>query len=109
MKTQYIKWDGTNRCLKRFYRAFNRAHFGNTLDTETQVRFSRRPTRSNNAWYDQEYEEIVIDRRFKGQGRIAIWLLLHEMNHMVSGPRHKRKFDKGMLRLAIAGAFKGIW
>ncbi len=106
---QYVVWDGTNRCLNRFYRALNKAHFGNTLDNGIRVRFSHHPIRGSNAWYDPEHEEIVIDCRFKGQGRIVVWLLLHEMNHMVSGPDHEKKFDKGMLRLAIAGAFKGIW
>ena len=52
---------------------------------------------------------IKIDTAIAGS-RWAKMCLMHEMNHHYSGDfSHGVKFQAGMARLAMLGAFKGLW
>lgn len=110
---QGIMLDGTNRSLKELFRAFNKAYFGNRLEEDTEIRFSVVASRSSMAHCrsNEDYDEIVIDKKFRRYRRITCLLVLHEMNHLDVGTvhGHDKHFERGMFRLARVGALKGIW
>lgn len=58
-----------------------------------------------------ETVEIFISRELRMWDVVSQGVLLHEMAHLNLGwgVNHGRKFQKEMLRLAKAGAFKGVW
>jgi hypothetical protein len=56
-----------------------------------------------------EERVIEIDTMVAGT-RYAKAILLHECNHHYTGDwTHGERFQNGMLRLAILGAFRGVW
>jgi len=95
--------------LEKTYRLYNRKYFGNKLPKvpDVDLRWADIP--------EMGYElggEIVLNKRYRT--RDAVWklVLLHEMNHLytpVEKDDHGPKFQRGMLRLAKAGAFKDLW
>jgi len=98
--------------LEKTYRQYNRKYFRNRLPkvADVDLRWADIP--------EMGYElggEIVLNRRYRH--RAAVWklTLLHEMVHLglphVKHPKrfHGKEFQKEMLRLAKAGAFKGLW
>jgi hypothetical protein len=108
-----VTLDGTNRSLQQLYRAYNKAYYGNTLDSEIKVRFSRlqEPMRDHAHWVPED-EEIVLDKKYRRSGRLTCWFLLHEMSHISTGWRgnkHGRVFDNEQFRIASIGAFRRIW
>jgi SprT-like family protein len=108
-----VELDGTNRSLKKLFLAFNRAYFGGRLDEDIEIRFSTVKCRSAMAYCrsNEDYDEIVIDKKFRHFRRLTCLLLFHEMNHLDVGTEHghDKYFERGMLRLAQIGALKGIW
>ena len=58
-----------------------------------------------------EWGEIRINKDLKKWSKIAEHTLIHEMVHLSLPPKvfHGPRFEKEMLRLAKAGAFKGVW
>lgn len=96
--------------LRRWYTTFNRCYFFGKLPKEMDVFYAPDDGAHGIA---QRHENgqctIQIDTTLAGT-RYAKWILLHEMNHHYTGDwKHGRKFQAGMLRLAMAGAFKKIW
>jgi hypothetical protein len=95
--------------LQRTYQQYNRKYFGNKLPKVSEVDLHWGSIR------EMGYEwggEIVINRRYRY--RDAVWklTLLHEMVHLslpAVQDEHGKEFQKGMLRLAKAGAFEGLW
>ena len=95
--------------LEKAYRTFNRKYFGSRLLPLDEVDLRWASIR------DMGYEkggEIVLNRRYRH--REAVWklTLLHEMCHLAlpkSKSDHGKEFQCEMLRLARAGAFKGLW
>ena len=94
--------------LERAYRNFNRRYFGNLLPNPPEIRLR---------WGDnpevgyQCGDEIVLNRTTRKWGCVWEWALLHEMVHLYLPDQvvHGQKFQKEMLRLAKAGAFKHLW
>ena len=54
---------------------------------------------------------ITLNARYAHDERVIGMTLLHEMAHMALWPYkgHDKRFEKEMQRLALAGAFKGLW
>lgn len=102
----------SDRQLRRWYRDYNRRYFGGRLPVDTVCYYST---------VDHCYGDCACD----AAGRFTIrvnpditsrrcsrrFTLLHEMAHVAVWPRrtHGKYFDSEMLRLANAGALKGLW
>lgn len=107
-----------NMLLSDFYTVFNIKYFRNRLP-EALVVFKKMPkTQADYLGYSLlfakdsgETPEIHISDSLKRWPTVVVSTLLHEMVH-VSLPRnsfHGPRFEKEMLRLAKAGAFRGVW
>ena len=113
--------------LKRLYARYNRRYFGNKLPHDMKVigfYGTQMPIMRAGCYIDGDHHITQkigrkVVKRIKGPiimvrvgGRydfdIAL-VLLHEMAHVSSSFKHGKRFQKEMLRLAKAGAFKGIW
>jgi hypothetical protein len=94
--------------LESTYRKYNKKYFGNKLPKDADVRFGH----TQGLLGYQLGEEIVLSKD-KAYRRDSIWkgTLLHEMAHMCieESQDHGPKWQKEMLRLARAQAFKTIW
>lgn len=95
--------------LEKTYRLYNRKYFGNRLPKtpDVDLRWADIPEMG----YEQG-GEIVLNKRYRHRASVWKFTLLHEMVHL-SQPKvkhdHGKEFQKEMLRLARAGAFKGLW
>lgn len=106
----------TNAELRREYNRYNRKYFRGRLP-KLMVHFTKMPKYylglstyvgrpSGGSW-----AEIEISKVLKCWPKLTRCVLLHEMVH-VSLPQqviHGSKFEKGMRKLAKAGAFTGLW
>lgn len=117
-----------NPTLKQWFREYNRRYFGNRLP-DTLVcwvelkgsygrQFRRRTVRyrvTNGKWkmFKSDRPMIFISAVLlrKDWVSVARSTLLHEMVHLSLPLRinHGPRFQAGMLRIAKAGAFKGLW
>ncbi len=98
--------------LRRWFREYNQRYFGGTLPRDTAVYYAT----VDGAYGDCDYKS---DGRFHIRinpdntwGRSVRRLtLLHEMVHIAVWPRvtHGPYFEREMMRLASAGAMRGIW
>lgn len=57
---------------------------------------------------------IILTRKWHMDGRMEKMTLLHEMCHVKLwntsvATRHGKPFEAEMIRLAVLGAFKGVW
>jgi hypothetical protein len=96
--------------LEKTYSRFNRKYFGKKLPKVSEVDLH---------WADNipdmGYEwggEIVLNARYRHRESVWKLTLLHEMVHLGlpnAKEDHGKEFKKEMLRLAKAGAFKGLW
>ena len=107
--------------LKALYLKYNKAFFDGALPVDTIVGYSEEI--SDALWgltVSVETEEakhryfcIYLDPVLKPpeMHRMRKMVLLHEMCHAKLCPnmRHGKLFEEEMTRLAIRGAFKGIW
>jgi hypothetical protein len=108
----------SNKYLKKSYDEFNKKYFSNELPKDMVVRFSRLRD-------DDKFQEpcgitmfkwdrplyILINKKLRWQSMLADFTLIHEMVH-VAHPEingHGPRFQKQMMRLAKAGAFKTLW
>jgi predicted metal-dependent hydrolase len=102
----------TNKQLRQWFRRYNRKYFGGKLP-EVSIRFEKM-NRLYLGWsirMGSEWTGIEIAKTMQGWPKLVRCILLHEMVH-VSLPTkllHGPRFEKEMLRLAKAGAFRGIW
>ena len=96
--------------LRRWYRTFNRRWFDGKLPEDMDVLYAPDDTAHGLAILDRTDERVItIDSTIAGT-RYAKLVLLHEMVHHATGDfGHGGRFQRGMQRLAIIGAFKGIW
>ena len=107
----------SDRRLRRWYRTFNLKWWAGELPEDVELFFGTCEGDEGMYAYCEDYAdekvegfEICIDHRFEHDSRILKWWLLHEMAHLkVSGCGHGPAFQAEMQRLALAGAFKGIW
>lgn len=107
----------TDKRLQNFFNRANKLYFDGKLPSDTIV-----------SWNDEipgygltvgitdkdtkhTFFHIYIDPEKHVDGRQSRLTLLHEMAHVRLYPdmRHGRRFEQEMIRLAIAGAFKGLW
>jgi hypothetical protein len=120
-------------CLERIYKCLNRRYFNNRLPKDVPVFIANLGKedgyrRLGKIVYDMEMQRVSDKRKYQLKTvpfTIVVahnlylnelkFTMFHEMNHVYlsitghSGVRHGPLFQKGMLRLAKAGAFKGIW
>lgn len=96
--------------LKRWYANFNRFYFGGKLPREMEVFYAPSDTVHGLAQLEESGRATIqVDTALAGT-RYAKWILLHEMNHHATGDwGHGKRFQAGMMRLAMRGAFKRIW
>lgn len=105
--------------LQQAYLAYNAKYFKNRLPRNCILRWSSRLTHAmgRQAWFrrldaDFDIPVIEISSRYRASKRTTLLTLLHEMVHLAlpaKGAPHGPHFQKEMLRLARAGAFKGLW
>lgn len=89
--------------LQRKYRHFNRKFFNSRLPKNTKLCWEN--------MYEMGYQQgdkIAINRQDRKRSRVWQFTLLHEMCHILH-PNHGPGFQREMLRLAKAGAFKNLW
>lgn len=100
-----------DRNLRRWYRTFNRKWFADELPHEADVFYA--PLDDSIAemtWDAAETPVIRIDPIFSICARMVRLALLHEMAHIhLHSTSHGVLFQAEMLRLANAGAMKGLW
>jgi hypothetical protein len=96
--------------LRRWYGHFNRKWFAGKLADDIDVMYAPDDGAYGMAICHENGEQVIkIDTAIAGT-RFAKLTLLHEMNHHYSGDfTHGVRFQAGMARLAMLGAFKGIW
>lgn len=96
--------------LRRWYLAFNRKWFGGKLPEDMDVLYAPDDKAYGTAICHEDGSRVIkIDTAIAGS-RWAKMCLMHEMNHHFSGDfGHGVKFQAGMARLAMLGAFKGLW
>jgi hypothetical protein len=97
-----------NKGLQTYYRLYNKQYFRNKLPRDAKVHFRKIK------WLgeaDVYRGKICISKRTKWSKSISLMTLLHEMVHLKRprGECHGPGFQKEMLRLAKAGAFKDLW
>ena len=97
----------TNLELHFWYKTYNRKYFGGKLRA-AKVKFAGI---QGLGVTHLEWREIFISKDFKKWRAVALMTLLHEMVHLWLPKKynHGVRFQKEMLRLAKAGAFRGIW
>lgn len=96
--------------LRRWYRHFNKRWFGGELPEDMDVLYAPIDAYGEAECHPNGERVIVIDTMYATDRKIAQWTLLHEMTHHYTGQwNHGSKFQLGMVRLAMLGAFKNIW
>lgn len=100
----------TNKKLKYWYRRYNKKFWKNRLP-EIPVRFANIKDLGQTHFEGHEPVYIQIKREMKFSRALSLMTLLHEQVHVFLPDRiiHGPKFEAQMLRLARAGAFKGLW
>lgn len=102
----------SKRGLKRAYDYYNRRYFGNKLPRSIELVFTEH-VRGAIGVTMLSYEPpiIMIAQSIRHLTTTVELTLLHEMVHVLLGPRvnHGPKFQNEMLRLAKAGAMKELW
>lgn len=96
--------------LRRWYQTFNRKWFAGKLPDDMDVFYAPDDGAHGVAICDEQGNRCIkIDTAIAGS-RWAKMTLLHECNHHFTGDfSHGVKFQAGMARLAMLGAFRGIW
>ena len=102
--------------LTNLYLRYNKKYFDNRLPQDVEVDWKDMSESSAigcNATYEDSFvaHSIYIDSTIKEYTTIVKLTLLHEMCHVGLYPysKHGKRFDEEMLRLAMRGAFKGLW
>ena len=97
--------------LRRWYREFNRKWWADELPHDADVFYAPLGDTIADLWYDAAQTPVIrIDPIFSICSRMVRLALLHEMAHIrLRSPSHGAVFQAEMLRLAAAGAMKGLW
>lgn len=102
----------TNAELQQMYRHFNKKWFKNRLPKNLRIAYANIDGLGITNFEAEKPKSIQISQRIQWSLSETAMTLFHEMVH-VSLPYHSRehgrKFQREMLRLAKAGAFKGRW
>ena len=106
--------------LTKWYKQYNKKYFNNDLPVENVI-LCWEPIPEHDALCSKIYEAdtdkdtgdflIRIDPMYVSSERISRLTLLHEMLHIKLWPyvSHGDRFQKEMIMLAVAGAFKKLW
>lgn len=103
----------SDRQLRRWYRDYNRRHFGGKLPADVAIVYETVAgafgdcLKMADGWF-----RIRINPDLNIGRRSRRFTLVHEMAHVKLWDRNQRHgpvFDAEMLRLANAGAMKGLW
>lgn len=96
--------------LKRLYNKYNRLYFEGSLPNAV-VWWEPVASAYANCTFEDDVWKIRINPALYGWTAAAKMALLHEMAHVKLHPdaSHSDTFNAEMLRLAVAGAFNGIW
>ena len=96
--------------LRRLYLQYNRRWFNGELPEDMDVLYAPSDVAHGTAICHESGERIIeIDTAIAGT-KWENWTLFHEMTHHYTGAwNHGPKFQLGMVRLAMLGAFKQIW
>ncbi len=101
----------TNKELNHWFQHYNKKYFRGKLP-KCQVRF-RKVEDNDLGQCEMDIKIPLIDiNPALGKWRVIVkTTLLHEMVHISLSSRveHGPRFQREMLRLAKAGAFKGLW
>ena len=99
------------RYLRRWYAVYNHRYFNGELPADIDVFFARLRRCGGDCEIDRGGEFVVRIHYRQKHYRTTKYTLLHEMVHVKLNPYggHGPRFDEEMLRLAIAGAFHGLW
>lgn len=99
------------RYLRHWYRLYNNRYFNGELPETIDIFFARLRMCKGDCDIDQGGEFIVRIHYRQKHYRTTRFTLLHEMVHVKLNPYggHGPVFDKEMLRLATAGAFRRLW
>lgn len=102
--------------LRRYYLHFNRKYFDGQLPLNVQVTWEPNDSSSHACTHRQRWTDgswtfhIKMDPALKGVLDFMLILLLHEMVHVkLWDPKHGKKFQAEMHRLAEMGAFDDLW
>lgn len=120
----------SNPYLLRIFRRYNRKYFGGRLPEpfvcwgtlpDCDARFypigkaKRYRTIGGKKWHDCDKKKpiVLVDIGLRNRNETARirMAIIHEMAHMTLPltARHGPRFEREMLRLANASAFKGLW
>ena len=107
-----MKFNFSDRRLRRWFTTYNARHFGNELPSGTQLRFHHEP--GYWGWVVGDCEEsctVRMNHECTPDSRVGRIYLLHEMVHLEQWPYggHGPRFQARMQELAAAGAFRGLW
>jgi predicted SprT family Zn-dependent metalloprotease len=98
--------------LRRWYRDYNRRFFGGALPADADVFYAPIDGAHGDALGESNGEfTLRINPACAIDLRVVRMTLLHEMAHLKLWPyrTHGPRFEQEMQRLAVAGAFKGLW
>lgn len=98
--------------LKRWFRRYNRRYFDGTLPSDVRISYCWVTKAHGNCSLDPDGKfHIRINPDSTGTREGRRFTLLHEMVHVKLWPvcTHGKAFDAEMLRLAKAGAMRGLW
>ncbi len=105
--------------LKKAYNTINRKHFGGKLPKKIAVCWSKRLNRlcllGRASNFGDGIYSIELLPVLKKYNVLAEMILIHEMVHILNYTRNRQdgghgpNFQKEMVRLAKAGAFRKIW
>ena|ERR1700744_668168 len=101
----------SDKQLRRWYREYNQKWFSGELPEDTDVLYAPIEGTHGDALGHADQSVIRINPACAIDSRIIRMTLLHEMVHVALWPynTHGARFEAEMLRLAAAGAFKGLW
>lgn len=103
----------SDKQLLRWYREYNRKWFSAALPEDIDILFAPVDDCTVAKLNDCDVQNYVlqINPRYLVDTCMVRMTLLHEMAHIKLWPykAHGVRFQQEMLRLAKAGAFKGLW
>jgi hypothetical protein len=107
-----VKFNFSDRRLRRWFSTYNGRHFGGALDPATRLKFHHEP--GYWGWVLNDAGEsctIHMNHECTPDSRVGRIYLFHEMVHLQLDPYagHGPRFQRRMQELAAAGAFKGLW
>ena len=102
----------SDRHLRRWYQDYNRKWFSGDLPEHTDILYAPVQGCLADVGYCPAHDFVLrINPRFAVDTCMVRMTLLHEMVHMKLWPYkiHGKRFQVEMQKLAVLGAFRGLW